>query len=305
VIRRPIRVSLDSLRLLDAIERGGSFAAAARELFVVTSSITHAVRQLEAALGLTLFDRSGRRALLTIDGRQVLERGRRLLEQSAVFDSEVQRIATGWEPRLVLCVDQLLRMEPLAPIVAAFCSAAPQTSLQIKREAAAGTWDALLSGRADLVVGAPAHGPPGGGYRTAPLRETRFVLVAAPDHTLAGIAGLVSDEELSRHRAVLVGDTTRTLPLLQYGLLRNPLTLHVPDTESKVQALLLGLGCGFLPERVARPYVRAGRLKMLQVRTPHPPSQSVLAWRSGQNGRALTWWIERLKRPQLARSLGS
>ena len=74
--RRQPKVSLDSIRLLDAIERHGSFAAAAQELCVVTSAITHAVRNLESDLGLNLFDRSGRRARFTREGRLVLDKGR-------------------------------------------------------------------------------------------------------------------------------------------------------------------------------------------------------------------------------------
>lgn len=297
--RRGVRIELDGLRLLDAIDRRGSFAAAAAERFVVTSSITHAVRRLEDDLGLVLFDRSGRRARLTGEGRQVLERGRRLLQQAADFDDEVRRIATGWEPRLVLAIDQVLRIEPLVPLVGAFLAAAPRTSLDVRREAAAGSWETLLSGRADLVIGAPAPGPSGGGYQTAPFLTMRFMLVVAPSHPLARLDRPVDDDELARHRAVLVGDTARTLPALRYGLLDNPLQLRVPDAESKLQALLAGLGCGFLLERTARPHLRAGRLVRLPLAAP-PPGDSVIAWRAGENGRALRWWIDRLQRPGAA-----
>lgn len=293
---RSTHLSLDSLRLLDAIDRRGSFAAAATERFVVTSSITHSVRKLEQALGLVLFDRTGRRARFTREGREVLERGRLLLRQAADFDDEVRRIATGWEPRLVLSVDQVLRIEPLVPLLSAFFAAAPGTTLDLRREAASGSWDALLSGRADLVVGAPSPGPPGGGYETAPFVAMRFVLVVAPSHPLARVDGPVGDDELARHRAVVVGDTARTLPALHYGLLDNALRLRVPDAESKLQALLAGLGCGFLLERAARPHLRAGRLRRLQVAAPAPPGVSVIAWRAGENGRALRWWIDRLRR---------
>ncbi|MBL8383357.1 MAG: LysR family transcriptional regulator [Burkholderiales bacterium] len=301
--RRQTRVSLDSVRVLDAIERRGSFAAAAQELCVVTSSVTHAVRNLEEDLGLTLFDRSGRRARFTSEGRQVLERGRRLLAEAEGFSDAVRRIATGWEPRLVLCVDQVLRLAPLMPLVGAFFRAAPQTSLALCREAAAGTWDALLSGRADLVVGAPAQGPAGGGYATAPLRGPRFVLCVAPGHPLAARDGPIADEELLRHRAVVVSDTARGLPHLQYGLTQHRATLAVPDTEAKVLAILAGLGCGFVPERLARQHARAGRLVVLRAGSTHPPGESVLAWRAGENGRALRWWIEQLSRPRLAPQL--
>ena len=215
----------------------------------------------------------------------------------------MQLIATGWEPRLVLSLDQVLRMEPLMPLVDAFFKAAPGTSLQLRREAAAGSWDALLSGRADLVIGAPDAGPPGGGYETAPLQLIKFVLAVSPRHPLAAREGVVSDSELAQYRAILVGDTTRALPLLQYGLLRNRNILSVPDTDAKLQAILLGIGCGYLPEHLARLHVCAGRLTLLRTETPYPPGQSTLAWRAGENGRALRWWVDQLSRPHMARKL--
>jgi DNA-binding transcriptional LysR family regulator len=301
--RRNQRVSLDGLRVLDAIERLGSFSAAAQELCVVTSAVTHTVRNLEEQLGLTLFDRSGRRARFTRDGGLLLRKGRQLLSQAAQFDREVQLIATGWEPQITLCVDQVISTEPFVPLVESFLSVAPQTSLHVRREAAAGTWDALLSGRADLVVGAPADGPPGGGYESAQLYRIKFVLVVAPAHPLAQIAGIIADQTLAQHRAVVIGDTTRHLPHLRYGLMASRLVLSVPDTETKLRVLLLGLGCGFLPQRLAQAHLREGRLVELRVETPPPPSKSTLAWRAGENGRALRWWIRELTEPGVAERL--
>ena len=275
--RRHHKASLESLRVLDAIDRLGSFAAAAQERFVVTSSVTHIVRNLEKSLGINLFDRSGRKARFTREGRLLLERGRALLAQASAFDAEAQRIATGWEPQLVLSVDQVIRLEPLMPLVAAFSRAAPHTSLQVRRDAAAGSWDALLSGRADLVVGAHADGPPGGGWESAPLYRMNFVMAVASGHPLAKRQDTISDEELANHRSVILGDTTVGLPHLRYGLQQHRTSLSVPDTEAKLQAILLGAGCGYLPERLARPHVRAGRLVLLRVTSLPPPSQSTLA----------------------------
>jgi DNA-binding transcriptional LysR family regulator len=56
----------------------------------------------------------------------------------------------------------------------------------------------------------------------------------------------------------------------------------------------MGLGCGFLSTHVASPLVRKGLITLLDVETPHPPNQGSLAWRAGETGRALAWWIERL-----------
>ncbi|HUL55837.1 MAG TPA: LysR family transcriptional regulator, partial [Usitatibacter sp.] len=67
-----MRISLESLQVIDAIDRKGSFAAAAEDLHRVPSAVTYSVRQLEEALGIELFDRSGHRAVLTDAGRELL-----------------------------------------------------------------------------------------------------------------------------------------------------------------------------------------------------------------------------------------
>ena len=304
LVKRHQRIDLDSLRLLKAIEQHGSFAAAAQALSVVTSTVTHAVRGLEERLGLQIFDRSGRRVRFTAHGRALLDRGRSLLAQAEAFDEEVHAIATGWETRLVIAVDEVIPMPPVIALLRDFVAAAPQTAVRLSREAAAGSWDALLAGRADLVVGAPARArPAGGGCESVPFVPIRFVLAVASGHPLAGRQDVIANEEIASHRSVVMGDTTRALPHLPYGLLDNRLQIAVPDEASKLEAIRLGLGCGFLPEAVARPRVKRGELRLLKVRTPHPPSDSAIAWRAGERGRAVQWWVQRLTAPVFVRRL--
>ena len=69
----------DSLSMLHAIEKAGSFAAAARVLGLVPSALTYRVRQIEDALDVLLFDRSSRQAKLTAAGHELLREGERLL----------------------------------------------------------------------------------------------------------------------------------------------------------------------------------------------------------------------------------
>lgn len=71
-----IKLSIESLEVIDAIARKGSFAAAAESLFRVPSALTYTVRKLEEDLGLSLFDRSGHRAILTKAGEELIKEGR-------------------------------------------------------------------------------------------------------------------------------------------------------------------------------------------------------------------------------------
>ena len=98
----------DALGMMDAIARTGSFAAAAREPGKVPSSLTYSVRQLEDALDVLLFDRRSRQAKLTAAGEELLNEGRRLLEQMDAVANRVRRVATGWETQLSVAVDVIL-----------------------------------------------------------------------------------------------------------------------------------------------------------------------------------------------------
>lgn len=72
-------ITLEALHILDAIERRGSFAAAANELNRAPSSLSYQIQKLEQDLDLMIFDRSGHRANFTEAGKLILERGRAIL----------------------------------------------------------------------------------------------------------------------------------------------------------------------------------------------------------------------------------
>jgi DNA-binding transcriptional LysR family regulator len=74
-------IPLEALQALDAIDRKGSFAAAAEELFRVPSAITYTIKKLEEQLNIKLFDRNKQRAKLTPTGKLMLEKGREILRQ--------------------------------------------------------------------------------------------------------------------------------------------------------------------------------------------------------------------------------
>src|SRR6187200_2284514 len=115
-----MRLTIESIQVLDAIDRKGSFSAAAGELHRVPSAITYSVRQLEEALGVELFDRRGHRAVLTEAGRELLREGRKLLEAAADLECRVQQVARGWESELRIAVDTVIGVERLLRLLGEF-----------------------------------------------------------------------------------------------------------------------------------------------------------------------------------------
>jgi DNA-binding transcriptional LysR family regulator len=294
-----LKLSLDALQILDAIDRRGSFAAAGKALHKVPSTISYTVSKLEEDLGVQLFDRVGPRAHLTPAGEALLEEGRHLLRAARELEMRVRRVASGWEAELTVAVDSMFVPALLAEDVRAFNAVAEQTRMRLISESLSGTWEALLDRRADLLIGAAGEGPSGGGYVVEPLGVVRFVFAVAPSHPLATAPEPLGREQLAGHCAIAVADSARRLLPRTVGLLMGQETVTVPDMVTKFRLQCAGLGFGFLPEPYVRQAVREGRLVIRQVEEPKPDETFWLAWRTGEEGAALKWWRERMQRPEV------
>ena len=292
-----MRLTLDTLAVLDAIDRKGSFAAAADELHRVPSAVTYAVQKLEEDLSVSLFDRSGHRAILTDAGRELLREGRHLLHAATDLEARVKRVATGYEVELRIAVDDIVPKERLYPVMREFYRQAYGTRLRLLTEVYGGAWDALVTGRADLVIGAPGEGPAGGGYSTRPLGTVQWQFMVAPTHPLAQAPEPIPPEEILKYRSIAAADSSRNLPPRTSGLLSGQDVLTVPDMRSKIRFQRAGLGVGYLPLHLTRADVQAGHLVMKQVVETRIGTPLFIAWRTAQRGKALAWFLERLEDP--------
>ena len=298
----PIRNALtpEVIGLIGAIHRSGSMAAAARELGVVPSALTYRIRQVEDALDVLLFDRSSRQARLTVAGHELLREGNRLLLELDAIANRVKRVATGWEPQLTLAVDSVISRTTVMELCEAFFALMPPTRLKIREEALSGTLEALTSGNADLAIGVALEPALNKSVQSKPLGNLRFIYAVAPHHPLAQAPEPVSDALLMPHRAVAVADSVQQGSGMTSGLLGGQDIFTVPGMQEKLDAQLRGLGGGFLPEYLARPYITAGRLveKQMQRATRVIPMR--YAWRCNGDqaeGRALQWWLQQLNNP--------
>lgn len=294
-----MRLTLDSLTVLDAIDRKGSFAAAAEELHRVPSAVTYAVQKLEQDMDVLLFDRSGHRAQLTEAGRQLLQEGRHLLHAAAELEARVKRVATGYEVELRIAVDDIILMERLQPLLEEFYREDCGTRLRLLTEVYGGVWDALVTRRADLVIGAPGEGPAGGGYSTRPLGTVEWQFMVAPGHPLARTPEPLRPEDILRHRSVAAADSSRNLPPRTSGLLSGQDVLTVPEIRHKIAFQCAGLGVGYLPVHMTRDEIKNGKLVVKQTLEAKPGVALFIAWRSADRGKALRWFLNRLSDQKL------
>ena len=294
---------MEALQVLDAIDRKGSFAAAAAEMFRVPSAITYTIQQLEQDLDVALFDREGRRARLTPAGFELLNEGRHLLRAASELECRIQQVAKGWETELVIAIDTILGARCLYPLIGDFLRMNSGTRVKVSEEVLGGNWDALVSNRSQLVIGAAGDAPPGGGFATLPLARLSFVFAVAPKHPLASEPEPLPAAVIVRHRAVVVADSSRTAAPRSSGLLSGQDTFTVPSMAAKAAAQVAGLGVGYLPSAMARSEAAAGRLRILEVEALKPGGDMVVAWRPNRTGKALRWFVQQLEKPDVKERL--
>jgi len=289
----------DALAMLQTIAATGSFAGAARAMGVVPSALTYRVRQIEDALDVLLYDRSSRQARLTEAGAELLREGARLLEDIDAVANRVKRVATGWEPQLTIAVDSIIAKATVMELCETFFSLNPPTRIKLTDETLSGTLEALTSGRADLALGV-ADSSNQSGVHSKPLGDVSFVYAVAPHHALAEAPEPLKDETIRQHRAVAVADTITRGSGITIGLLGGQDVFTVATMQAKLDAQLRGLGCGFVPEHMARPYIETGRLVVKKMERPQRVVRVNYAWRSlnkSDYGQGLSWWLDQLNSP--------
>lgn len=287
-------ITIDALRVLDAIDRRGSFAGAANELFRVPSAISYTVQKLEDDLGVAVFDRSGHRAALTPAGRYLLNEGRALLEATDALAHTTRQVAQGWETRLKIAFNTLLPAEALFPTIGEFYALGVPVEVQLIEEVFAGAWDALQSRRVDLVFGADQFSKPAGPFATRVLGEVPFVYAVAPDHPLAKAQQPLSEQDIARYPAAVAADSTRGLPAATAGIFRRQPTLTVSNIDQKIAAQVAGIAVGWVPQSRVKTLLAVGRLVALKVNEPRQPVILHLARHSEDAGKALMWFWEKL-----------
>jgi DNA-binding transcriptional LysR family regulator len=199
-------------------------------------------------------------------------------------------------------------------LVEAFCGAregadrqGPATRLRLRSDVLAGTWEALVSGQVDLALGIAGHYANPGNIEIKPLGELAFVFCVAPQHPLARVAQPIGADQLVHHRAIAVADTAQRMTPLTVNLLPGQDVLTVPHTRGKLLAILRGLGCGNLPEPLARPHLEAGRLVQRETATARRSVELFYGWRADRGpaglGKALRWWLTQLESDTTRRAL--
>ncbi|TWT12623.1 LysR family transcriptional regulator [Reyranella sp. CPCC 100927] len=294
-MQAPGTPTLDQIQVFLTVVETGSFAAAARQLGRATSAVSYAVGNLEAQLGLALFDReSTKRPQLTEAGRAILADARTVSLGLGGLQAKARGLLAGLEAEVVLAVDVMLSTERLVAALQAFQAAFPTVALRLHVEALGYVAQLVLDGTANVGISGPLHRTIDGLERRR-ISSIELIPVAAPTHRLAGIKG-PQMAALVRNELQLVLTDRSPLTAGQDFAVLSVRTWRLADLGAKHALLLAGLGWGNMPEPMVRADLAAGRLVHL----------ALCEWQGGPYpleaihridrppGPAAQWLIERL-----------
>lgn len=252
-----MRIDIDAFNVLQVLVEEGSFAKAAERLHKAQSAVSYQVKKLEEHLGVQLFSRDQYRAELTSEGRVILAEGQRLLQHLANIEHLASRFSEGWEPKLELVIDGALPMEPIMTALKRMAEHQIPTKIQLNMEFLGGVQHRFERDNADLMLVKDYRTGPY--YHPQPLPAITSVLVTSASHPLAQL-NKISLSELQQHVELTIEDSSPNKTYrdeLQFG---GDKVFYLSGFIMKKNALLKGLGFGWLPDFLVQAELLSGEL---------------------------------------------
>lgn len=253
----------DQLRTFLAVVDCGSFAAAGRHLNRAVSVVSYGVANLEAQLGVLLFDREGtRKPKLTLAGKAVLAEVRTIGQGFDGLRAKVKGLLEGLEAEVNLAVDVMLPAERLGAVLRAFNAEFPTVSLRLHVEALGAVAALVLDESAVIGVSGPLASGVEGLERLS-AGSVPMVPVAAPDHPLARMSPI--EPGVGRDHIQLVLTDRSPLTDGRDFSVMSPRTWRLADLGAKHSLLREGIGWGNMPLPMIESDLVAGTLVRLRM----------------------------------------
>lgn len=257
----------EQLRTFVAVVDSGSFAGAGRQLNRAVSVISYGIANLEAQLGVLLFDRQGtRKPKLTSEGHAVLAEARAIGEGFDGLRAKVKGLQDGLEAEINLAVDVMVPAAQLGVVLRKFNVEFPTVSLRLHVEAL-GAVAALVLGKEAILglSGPPAMGLPG--LDSVAAGSLALVPVAAPDHPLARMEPIMPGAARD-HIQLVLSDRSPLTQGRDFSVV-SARTWRLADLGAKHALLREGVGWGNMPLPMIEADLASGALVRLAM-PDHP-----------------------------------
>lgn len=241
------------LRSFVAVAEERHFGRAAERLHIAQPPLSQQIKQLEAALGVRLLERTTRRVDVTDAGRVMLDRARQILADLAALEHDVREVGNGAAGILRVGFVGSATYRLMPTIVSAAREELPGVRLQITGEMLTPQLEAaLLENRLDVAV----LRPPVRASELAltPVETDRLLLAIPGDHPLARDSGPLALADLGGEAFVSYPQESALTSIVQEAArqvgFRPRIVQRAGETSTLMAFVAAGMGVAVVPEGV-------------------------------------------------------
>lgn len=256
------RIALDQWCAFIAVVETGGYAQAAEQVHKTQSSVSYAVQKIEQMLDIKLFEKQGRRAVLTPAGEVLYRRAKNVVERAEAMEQGAADLREGWDAELRLAVEIVYPTWVLLSSLRRFSEERPQTRIQLYETVLGGTDEALYERKVDLALS--THVPQG--FSGDSLTRLRFIGAASADHPLHQLGRKLTRDDLREHRHLVIRDSGIQRTRAGGGWFGADQRWTVSNKATQIAAACRGLGFAWFPQDAIRNELNSGALKPLPMR---------------------------------------
>ena len=259
----------DTIQTLLAVLDHGSFSAAARALGKVPSAVSMQIAQLEAALNMPLFARSGREPTPLPAALALEPQARLLAAQLQQLNAHALALEQGLETRLTVAIAPELLSAPWAEPLATLAKEYPQLAVEVLTAPQADALTMLHTGRAQLALVFERPSLDGREGFQEVASET-LLAVIAPTHPVMQAPTQEKSPKVPQLREHHLTNTRQIVVASRDWSLNDERLVYARDvwrTDNHVAALRMissGIGWGWLPRKLVAPQLQAGALVAME-----------------------------------------
>jgi DNA-binding transcriptional LysR family regulator len=279
-----MNVTLRQFRYFIAVADHASVSAAARQLAITQSAITTAIHDLEAEIGLKLFERGPRGVTLTPDGHRFLANARRVLAAVADATHALRAQPNALAGTLSIGVTPLVAGYYLAELLSRFTRACPAVEVEVVEDEPRFLEHLLINGEVDAAIMVSSALVDRQALATEILNRSPMRVWLASSHPLARRDDVSLEEVAACPLIVLEADRLDELMRAVWQRYRlAPRTLLASSSLEAVRSLVGGgMGVTVLPDFVYRPWsLEAARIEARPLRDEIATLDIGLVWRRG------------------------
>jgi len=241
-------MTLEQLKMLKQVAELGSLKSASAKLFKTQPAISQGIKQLEAQLGLQLFNRQGYRLSLTSNGKQIYQHALRLLNEAEAIKQLATFLTAGNEASITIAIEASYDLKKILPVLEMTQSEFPHTQIILKQEYINGALEAVKSGQADLALTTIDNlALQSGQFEANKLYQGYLCNVAAP-RFVERHPKLKSVSELKDEYQIVVQDSGQSSQGVNYSVQTGQRCWYVNDFSTKKTLIMSGIGWGRLPD---------------------------------------------------------